>query len=81
MKRTQPPIEFGGTVLPTLEFPMHEITAEMLNFSFYVSGPMTGYPDLNYPAFDSFTADYRRKGHIVISPAEHDRGLRWDEHD
>ena len=80
MKRTQPPIEFGGTVLPTLEFPMHETDLRPTP-SFYVSGPMTGYPDLNFPAFDSFTADYRRKGHIVISPAEHDRGLRWDEHD
>lgn len=36
----------------------------------YVSGPMRGYPELNYPAFRAATALYRSLGHQVTSPAE-----------
>jgi hypothetical protein len=36
----------------------------------YISGPMTGYPDLNFPAFHYAAAELRGKGFEVISPAE-----------
>lgn len=36
----------------------------------YLSGPMTGYPDSNYPAFAQAAAEWRRLGWSVISPAE-----------
>ena len=36
----------------------------------YVSGPMTGRPDNNYPAFDAAAKRLRDAGHFVINPAE-----------
>jgi len=36
----------------------------------YLSGPMTGLPDLNFPAFDAAAAALRAKGIDVINPAE-----------
>lgn len=36
----------------------------------YIAGPMTGYPELNFPAFRAAAADYRRRGYFVINPAE-----------
>jgi hypothetical protein len=36
----------------------------------YLSGPMTGYPESNYPAFREAAADLRAKGHRVYNPAE-----------
>lgn len=36
----------------------------------YVAGPMTGLPELNFPAFHAQAADLRAKGHEVINPAE-----------
>lgn len=44
----------------------------------YVSGPMRGYPNFNFPAFDAATAVLRDMGHEVHNPAEHDRGLYPD---
>lgn len=37
---------------------------------FYLSGPMTGLPDFNYPAFNANAAYLRGKGLQVINPAE-----------
>ena len=37
----------------------------------YLSGPMTGLPDYNYPLFHDVTAQLRDKGHKVYSPAEY----------
>lgn len=34
----------------------------------YLSGPMTGLPDLNRPAFDAATARLTAQGHFVINP-------------
>ena len=36
----------------------------------YVSGPMTGYPECNYPAFDEVSEYLRGRGFEVENPAE-----------
>ena len=36
----------------------------------YISGPMTGLPDLNFPAFHAAAAALRAKGIDVVNPAE-----------
>lgn len=40
----------------------------------YVSGPMTGMPNLNYEAFHKKADELRRKGYSVVNPAEHFNG-------
>ena len=47
----------------------------------YVAGPMTGYPDLNFPAFHRETARLRSEGAHVINPAEinTDPGMSWEQ--
>ena len=39
----------------------------------YLAGPMRGYPNFNFPAFDKAADLLRRQGFTVFSPAEHDR--------
>lgn len=36
----------------------------------YISGPMTGLPDYNYPLFHGVAAALRRRSFAVINPAE-----------
>lgn len=36
----------------------------------YLAGPMSGLPDLNYPAFHAAAAKLRADGHTVLNPAE-----------
>lgn len=36
----------------------------------YIAGPMTGLPDLNYPAFHAEAARLRGLGHHVENPAD-----------
>lgn len=36
----------------------------------YLSGPMTGLPDLNMPAFHAAAARLRAAGYTVVNPAE-----------
>lgn len=36
----------------------------------YIAGPMTGYPDLNFPAFHREAARLRSEGLEAINPAE-----------
>ncbi len=40
----------------------------------YVSGPMTGLPNNNVPAFNEATKRLRKKGYRVVNPAELDKG-------
>jgi hypothetical protein len=36
----------------------------------YISGPMTGLPDYNRPAFNKAAEYLRKQGHVVWNPAE-----------
>lgn len=44
----------------------------------YLAGPMRGYPEFNFPAFDAAAAMLREAGHWVWSPAEYDREHGFD---
>ncbi len=50
----------------------------------YISGPMTGLPEFNYPAFHDAARRWRDAGWIVLSPAELDvqeaEELSWSEY-
>lgn len=43
-------------------------------FRYYLSGPMTGLPEFNYPAFNDAAAILRAEGITVINPAENFHG-------
>ena len=45
----------------------------------YIAGGMRNYPLFNFPAFDKAAANLRQKGWRVISPAELDRKVGFDE--
>lgn len=34
----------------------------------YISGPITGLPDLNRPAFEFATKELKAAGHVVVNP-------------
>lgn len=42
----------------------------MKQYHFYLSGPMTGVPDFNYPLFNRVATAYRKAGYSVFNPAE-----------
>lgn len=48
----------------------------------YISGPMTGLPELNFPAFHEAAARLRAAGRTVINPAEICTavGLPWSDY-
>ena len=35
----------------------------------YIAGPMSGYPDMNGPAFDKKADELRAQGYEVVNPA------------
>lgn len=39
-------------------------------FHIYLSGPMTGLPDYNRPAFDKLAEELRAQGNSVFNPAD-----------
>jgi len=45
----------------------------------YIAGPMTGYPELNFPAFHAAAARLRDLGIDAVNPAEinPDKGMSW----
>ncbi|WP_323150746.1 DUF4406 domain-containing protein [Pseudomonas glycinae] len=46
----------------------------------YLSGPMTGLPGLNFPAFHAMTTSLRDAGHVVTNPAElNPDGGSWND--
>jgi len=47
---------------------------------YYLAGPMTGYPDFNFAAFDTAKADLERMGFGIVSPADLDREHGFDPH-
>lgn len=48
----------------------------------YISGPMTGKPDLNFPAFAAKATELRAAGIEVVNPAEitHIDGATWADY-
>ena len=44
----------------------------------YLSGPMTGIPDNNFPAFHAWAARLRAQGFDVVSPAELPEAETWE---
>lgn len=48
----------------------------------YIAGPMTGLPQLNYPAFHKAARQLRASGYTVLNPAESPAPCRnpsWEE--
>jgi hypothetical protein len=48
----------------------------------YLAGPMTGFEDFNFPAFNKMAADLRARGYLVENPAEHGvvAGAEWADY-
>ena len=48
----------------------------------YVSGPMTGYPDFNIPAFNAAAAHLRALGYEVLNPVDGgaDEAKSWSDY-
>jgi hypothetical protein len=42
----------------------------------YIAGPMSGYPEWNFPAFNSMAKALRHVGFQVVNPAELNEGLQ-----
>jgi len=48
---------------------------------FYIAGPMTGYPEHNFPAFDAAQAHLEQLGFACINPANLERSIPVPEHE
>jgi hypothetical protein len=48
----------------------------------YVSGPMSGMPDFNFPAFDHAALRLRKEGWKVVNPADKGivEGWEWEDY-
>lgn len=55
-----------------------------MNCMVYLSGPMSGKPDFNFPAFYAAAEKLRAEGYNVINPAEMDaadpKPLAWEDY-
>jgi hypothetical protein len=47
----------------------------MNNKTIYISGPMSGLPNLNFPAFYAAQAKLEAEGYKVVNPAEIGKNL------
>ena len=47
----------------------------------YIAGPMRGHERWNFPAFDECRDRGKALGHDMVSPADMDRALGFDEFD
>ncbi len=47
----------------------------------YISGPMTGMPDFNFPAFNAEAARLRSLGYEVVNPAEINQVTQGEWHE
>lgn len=58
------------------------ITKEQRSKHIYISGPMTGYPELNYPAFNTIENKLLSDGWLVENPATIGviEGAEWDDY-
>jgi hypothetical protein len=46
----------------------------------YLSGPMSGLPDMNYPAFNAEATRLRAMGFHVENPAENPEQSSWEDY-
>lgn len=46
----------------------------------YISGPMTGYPEFNYPAFLDAERELMALGHSILNPARHPKQATWADY-
>lgn len=46
----------------------------------YLSGPMTGFKDYNYPMFNDAAKKLRAEGYEVVNPAEFPKQKSWDDY-
>lgn len=62
--------------------PTRILTAADRKGRVYIAGPMTGLPDLNFPAFNAKAAELRAQGWHVENPAEHgvQDGATWSDY-
>ena len=49
-----------------------------MSLKLYVAGPMRGYPNFNFAAFEAATKRLREQGIEVVSPHEHDLAVGFD---
>lgn len=47
----------------------------------YIAGPMTGYPDYNYPAFDAKAREIEEWGHTPVNPTQIGQNEGWSHED
>ncbi len=47
----------------------------------YLSGPMSGVPEHNFPAFNAYAAGLRGRGYTVVNPVEinPDATMSWEQ--
>lgn len=51
-----------------------------MNITLYIAGPMTGLPELNFPAFFEAEQELKTAGFAVLNPADRagrTSGMRW----
>lgn len=64
--KNKPALSPDGRKLPWEYF---EVTDPDRDRTIYISGPMTGIPDYNFPAFNAAAEEWRAKGWFIENPA------------